>query len=976
MPEKTSLVLNVKSDSIEKASDRLDKLTKVSKDNERATDALTRSKDSLAKAELESAKAEIKSATALVKSAKSSKELTAAKLKLTRAEVRAAKATKNLTESQLRQTKTEKAATEATKRNTRANDKNSKSHSKLAFQVGLVSSALLAIKGSVAAASELETLEISLVSVTGSAAAAKATLADLTNFTAKTPFQLEGVAAAAKQLITAKGSTQGLKEELKLLGDLSATVGVPIQELAAIYVKAFNKGKVQAEELNQISERGIPIIRLLAEEYGITSAEVFKLGEQGKISFTDLQKVLRKTGEEGGLAFGAMERQSETFNGSVSTLKDNIKLTAGAIGTLIIESAKLKEIAKGTAEILEAFRVGLELLQGTKLKESLEENVSVLQKYNDSTKSTAELVARELDARQKVKSLTEQREAAQLKHLENLKLYRESQGKFSAQEFDKSLKILKNLRDRQVLEVENQNVLIRKLNLHDQELRKQEETLQLSQRYRSEIEFINLKYQLAFGSSKELTEEDKRRLGFLVQQVDALSGQVKQYQNIAAAAKVAANLSDIVSSAAGKAFSSLESDLQTQEERIGSNFRKQISNIDAYSKALKEAGLTDEAELARIAQARNRAVSGRDKALESLKPKEAIKAASKGTPVTRGSRSPSPSGASGPSEFEILRSELLNSEAAIEASYLKRLDLVRNNTAAGSDLRAELTRKIESERDEETSAYRDNLINRSSIYERSLEDSLVKLQTFYDRRRQLIMENESLTENEKIALEERLNNEQAQTRKRIRQVRTSEELSAQAELLGGLSDLASQFGKKGAKVAKALAISQATINAYLGFSNALADPTPMPTPVRFALAGASLATGLANVISISSQSAGNYASGGILGGPSGSGDSVSFNGNRGEAIINFEQQRRLLNIANGAAVAGSGGNGNITIINQTSSEFGDVEQSRNSAGERILLIKEAVKQTKAEIANEADTGVGIVVPALQRNGLLRRRGSA
>ena len=293
-----SLILQVKSDSVAKSTDRLNKLSTAAKKADRAKDGLT-------DATKKTSKATTTGTVATDKNTRSTRDQSKATTTQTRATREAEKAQRGLS---------------------KANTTTGNSIGGLVVRLGGLTAAMLALKGSVSAAAELETLETSLVSITGSASNAKATLKELTDFTAKTPFQLEGVAAAAKQLITAKGSTQGLKGELKLLGDLSATVGAPIQELAAIYVKAFNKGKVQAEELNQISERGIPIIRLLAEEYGITSAEVFKLGEQGKISFTDLQNVLQKTTQEGGLAFGAMERQSETFNGTISTLKDNIKL--------------------------------------------------------------------------------------------------------------------------------------------------------------------------------------------------------------------------------------------------------------------------------------------------------------------------------------------------------------------------------------------------------------------------------------------------------------------------------------------------------------------------------------------------------------------------------------------------------------------------------------------------------------------------
>tara|TARA_R110000803_G_scaffold19510_10_gene51009 strand:+ start:156 stop:3017 length:2862 start_codon:yes stop_codon:yes gene_type:complete len=948
-----SLILQVKSDSVAKSTDRLDKFSAATKKADRAQDGLT---------------------SATKKTSKATTTGTATTDKNTRS-------TRDQSKATTTQTRATREAEKAQRGLSKANTTTGNSIGGLIVRLGGLTAAMLALKGSVSAAAELETLETSLVSITGSASNAKATLKDLTDFTAKTPFQLEGVAAAAKQLITAKGSTQGLKGELKLLGDLSATVGVPIQELAAIYVKAFNKGKVQAEELNQISERGIPIIRLLAEEYGITSAEVFKLGEQGKISFTDLQNVLQKTTQEGGLAFGAMERQSETFNGTISTLKDNIKLTAGEIGALIIQSAKLKEVSTKTTELLEAFRVGLRAIRGADLKESLEESEKVLSSYNQKVKTTAELVARELDAREKVSELTSARIKEEARHNEvRLSILRQS-SEFTARDFDKSKESLAVSMERERSAISVNRNLQNQLGLHDQELRKQEETLQLSHRHSLELAQIKFKYEFAAGASQEVTEEDKRRLIFLEDQIAALGDQVKGYQNITAAARVATSVADVAATKAGLAFSKIEDSLKTRRELIGEGFDKQIAGIDSYAKALKEAGLVDQAELDRVNQARERATSARSEAIEGLAPRATT--TTPGKPVARrstgGGASRGSSASGGASDFESLVGDLKREEVAIEESYLKRIDLVRNNTAVGSVLRAELTERVREEYEKESASFAEKAFNEIDISAGHYSEQLDQLQQFYDRRKEIILASTILTEEEKNAEIARLNRERSSVEEKAERERWKRSLEATQDFLGDLSSIQAAFGKRGAKIAKAAAIANATIdtarNAILAYQRGLEIPV-IGTAVAPVFAAAAIAAGVAQIATIKSQSVGNYAQGGILGGGSSSGDSVTFNGNRGEAILNFEQQKRLLNIANGSAVAGQGGgSGNVTIINQTSRNIDVAEQSVNSNGERQIIIREAANLAKAELVNESETGSGSFVPSLQRNFGLRRQGA-
>ena len=646
---------------------------------------------------------------------------------------------------------------------------------------------------------------------------------------------------------------------------------------------------------------------------------------------------------------------------------------------MVIQSAKLKEVSAKTTEILEAFRVGLRALTGADLSDSIKENDSVLKKYNDRIKTTAELVGIEIDGRERIAILVDERIQKQENHSKTLLALSSQTAGVTAKHFDKTKEELLLALKLERIAVEANHVISKKLLLRDQEVVKEERVLQLVQKYNIEIETTLLKYNAVAGVAKEITEEDKKRLIFLEDQIAALGDQVKGYQDIATAARVATSVADVAATKAGLAFSKIEDSLKTRRELIGEGFDKQIAGIDSYAEALKKAGIVDQAELDRVNQARERATSARSEAIEGLAPRattttpgKPVARRSTGGGASRGSSAPG----GGVSDFESLVSDLKREEVAIAESYLKRLDLVRNNTAVGSVLRAELTERVREEHEKESIALAERAIYDLEISGDYYGSELAKLSEFYERRREIILESTTLTEQEKNSEIGRLENERAQIHRQSQQRRDKESLSAAADLLGGLSDLSSKFGKKGAKVAKALAITQATINAYLGFSNALADPTPMPTPVRWALAGSSLASGLANVISISSQSSGNYAQGGILGGGSSSGDSVTFKGNRGEAILNFEQQKRLLNIANGSAVAGQGGgSGNVTIINQTSRNIDVAEQSVNSNGERQIIIREAANLAKAELVNESETGSGSFVPSLQRNFGLRREGA-
>jgi len=179
--------------------------------------------------------------------------------------------------------------------------------------------------GAVKSAADLERLETSFISLTGSAGNAAAMMQNLNAFTARTPFQIEQVATAARQLMASGSGINEVNGQLQFLGDIAATSGVSIEEIAAIFSKVNAKGKVELESLNQLAERGIPIFKALSDATGLPAD---KLGA-GAVSVEQFNTVLSSFAREGGFASGAMERLSQTASGKLSTAMDNLKI-AGA----------------------------------------------------------------------------------------------------------------------------------------------------------------------------------------------------------------------------------------------------------------------------------------------------------------------------------------------------------------------------------------------------------------------------------------------------------------------------------------------------------------------------------------------------------------------------------------------------------------------------------------------------------------------
>ena len=175
----------------------------------------------------------------------------------------------------------------------------------------------------VAAGAKFEQTSVAFATMLGNADRASKVLDKLAEFSTKTPFEPDEVFKAAKTLMAFGASAEDSVDIIKRIGDVSAGSGKDLNELARIYGKVFVKGKAQAEELNQFSEAGIPIIKELQKQYNATASEIFKMGSQGKISFNDIDQAFRNMTSEGGIFFKSMENQSETLSGKWSTLKGN-----------------------------------------------------------------------------------------------------------------------------------------------------------------------------------------------------------------------------------------------------------------------------------------------------------------------------------------------------------------------------------------------------------------------------------------------------------------------------------------------------------------------------------------------------------------------------------------------------------------------------------------------------------------------------
>lgn len=179
---------------------------------------------------------------------------------------------------------------------------------------------------------EFQQLEVAFKTMLGSEDKANALMQQLVKTAATTPFDLQGVANGAKQLLAYGENAENVNDDLIRLGNIAAGLSQPLGDIVYLYGTTMTQGRLYTQDLNQFTGRGIPMIRELAKVFGVAEGEVKSLVEAGKVGFPEVQKVIQNLTNEGGMFYNLMQEQSKTITGQISNIEDAISTMFNEIG--------------------------------------------------------------------------------------------------------------------------------------------------------------------------------------------------------------------------------------------------------------------------------------------------------------------------------------------------------------------------------------------------------------------------------------------------------------------------------------------------------------------------------------------------------------------------------------------------------------------------------------------------------------------
>ena len=170
----------------------------------------------------------------------------------------------------------------------------------------------------------MQQLHVALSTILQDGDKASKLIGEITQFAAKTPFNLEDVASGAKQLLAYGSSAETVVDELSMLGDVAAGLQIPIGQLIYLYGTLRTQGRAMTVDIRQFAGRGIPIYEELAKVLGVTKDQVEELVTAGKVGFKEVEQAFKNMTSEGGKFNDLMENSAGTWPQRMSNIQDTL----------------------------------------------------------------------------------------------------------------------------------------------------------------------------------------------------------------------------------------------------------------------------------------------------------------------------------------------------------------------------------------------------------------------------------------------------------------------------------------------------------------------------------------------------------------------------------------------------------------------------------------------------------------------------
>lgn len=183
----------------------------------------------------------------------------------------------------------------------------------------------------------METYATSFEVMTGSAEKSAEVVDELKDIAASTPFEMPELAETTQLLMNYGFTADDALDKMQMLGDISQGSAEKMNRIATAYGQMSSTGKVSLEDVEQMIEAGFNPLQEISESTGESMESLYDRISAGTISVDEITASMQRSTSEGGRYFQSMEKQSQTFSGQMSTLKDNVQGLLGNVTSGIFE---------------------------------------------------------------------------------------------------------------------------------------------------------------------------------------------------------------------------------------------------------------------------------------------------------------------------------------------------------------------------------------------------------------------------------------------------------------------------------------------------------------------------------------------------------------------------------------------------------------------------------------------------------------
>ena len=194
---------------------------------------------------------------------------------------------------------------------------------------------------------QLESQRLSLTAILGQRSFANDLFEKVQDLALKSPFGVVQLDQYTKNLSAFGFQYHELFDMTKRLADIAAGTGTDFGRLALALGHVRSEMALTGYTLRQFSMANVPMLKMLAENLGVTTAEIRKMVREKKVSYEDVEKVLKDLTDEGGMFYNMQEVMSEAVSAKFKNLKDAMDIMYGQMAESV-----LGDMLKGIAATL------------------------------------------------------------------------------------------------------------------------------------------------------------------------------------------------------------------------------------------------------------------------------------------------------------------------------------------------------------------------------------------------------------------------------------------------------------------------------------------------------------------------------------------------------------------------------------------------------------------------------------------------